>query len=106
MRVDHQVSNTLCVKASDIGSSPLLPVEFVWDIPFESTCVPRFAAETAVHSDQATTAASRVILALGHFVDESRLALQHGLERWLVRVDGDTVPFQTVAHGKMVDGCR
>ena len=33
------------------------------------------------------------------FVEESQLALPHGLERGQDGVDGGTVPFQTVAHG-------
>ena len=46
----------------------------------ESIRVARFAAEVAVHSGQATTAASRVSHAVADLVAQ-RLALQHGLER-------------------------
>ena len=54
-------------------------------IPYESTRVARFAAETAFQSDGATTAASRVSLALAYLEDDSQLTLQHGLERWIVQ---------------------
>ena len=67
----HEFSGSRSGSEVDIRSSPLLHVGCVWDIPFESICVPRFAAETAFHSDRATTAASRVSHALARFVEES-----------------------------------
>ena len=61
------------------------PFGCVLDMLLESTCVARFAAETAFQSDRAATAASRVSHALARLMEEGQPTLQHGLERWLVR---------------------
>ena len=50
--------------------------------------MPRFADEITRHLRRATTAASRVSHARADFPDEQSLTLQHGLERWMIRLYG------------------
>ena len=65
--------------------------------------MPRFAAETDVHWNQAATAASRVSHAAIHRPDNPLCSLLHGLERWTISAARWPVPFQTVAHEASFD---